>query len=752
MQALELAKHVYKAEPTSGNRDVLYDTYLGRSRQLRAQGKLRDAVTVLQVVATLNLTDPTRIAQLAQELAACGETLQALKLIQPIPGCSAQAQVLAQAADAALRQEAPGRKLLPGELHADFDRVLRAFAELESGQDEAARETLQGIGLRSPFLEWKLLLRGLQAYYQGEDARAIENWQRLSPERLPARLAAPLRFRIDPGYRTAQPPALQTTLQQQADGLQHHGLVPHLRAIQASLAANEGLGQGFRHAAILLPHLRAQAPQLVSRLARCFYWAIVTAGGPDDVPRYLTHFGPPPDDPTCDRLRALAYEHFHDLPSAHKHWQKYVEAVEANPTAWRDDQAKRVRALVWLHMGRNAAAVPDAEQMRALPRFLRNQIDRPPSLKPSAEKCLQNSLKLAPDLLEAHVALFEHHRDRHESEKAEKAAHQLLERFPDHAPVLDGLAALLMEQERYPEALELLKRALKGRPLDRELRAKIGTAHTYNARSLAEARRFDEARAEYQAALALKEHRDDSAVLCKWAACEFKAGSSARAEELLEQALQHSGIRLSVAYSMLLETIRLKLPAPLKTRFNREFNAALAEPPTGAGAAALADTAATHLAAGVTYHGQKTHEKKVLAYLEKARKADFTEEQLARVCMSLLTLKAVRPLRAFCQLGQSRFLKAAVFPYVEAESYFVHGPEQSYNAWRAEPMLEKAHRLTSEMPHDDKRKNLLEAIEQRQKILQVFGRGPMGFLDNLFEMGGLDPEDLDLDDEDDDDW
>ena len=51
--------------------------------------------------------------------------------------------------------------------------MLQAFRQVEAGQDEAARESLQGIGLQSPFLEWKLLLRGLLAYYQGDDVRAV---------------------------------------------------------------------------------------------------------------------------------------------------------------------------------------------------------------------------------------------------------------------------------------------------------------------------------------------------------------------------------------------------------------------------------------------------------------------------------------------------------------------------------------------------------------------------------------------------
>src|SRR5581483_9018017 len=96
--------------------------------------------------------------------------------------------------------------------------------------------TLQGIGLRSPFLEWKLLLRGLQAYYQGDDTRATENWQRLDAQRLPARLAAPFRFHIDPTFRAAQSPGTQETLQKEVDRLQSSSLLQQLRQLRTTVA------------------------------------------------------------------------------------------------------------------------------------------------------------------------------------------------------------------------------------------------------------------------------------------------------------------------------------------------------------------------------------------------------------------------------------------------------------------------------------------------------------------------------------
>ena len=154
----------------------------------------------------------------------------------------AAGRVTVYAADAAVQQGDAGRACLPEALHADFDRVVLAFRQAEAGQDDDARATLQAIGLRSPFLEWRVLLRGLQAYYARDDARALENWQRLAPDRLPARLAAPFRFQIDPEFRAAQPPETQAALQRQLDRVEGGvALLPQLRQVRAALANQDTL-------------------------------------------------------------------------------------------------------------------------------------------------------------------------------------------------------------------------------------------------------------------------------------------------------------------------------------------------------------------------------------------------------------------------------------------------------------------------------------------------------------------------------
>ena len=163
-----------------------------------------------------------------------------------------------------------GRQQLPASLHEGYDAVVRAFRESEAGQDESARATLQAIGLQSPFLEWKVFLRGLIAYYQQDDVRALENWQRLNSERLPARLVAPLRFQIDRAFRDACTPETLSVLQRATAQLHGTSVLQPLRALQAALSNRQRLDEALRLAEGVVALLHQQAPKLVPRLAACF--------------------------------------------------------------------------------------------------------------------------------------------------------------------------------------------------------------------------------------------------------------------------------------------------------------------------------------------------------------------------------------------------------------------------------------------------------------------------------------------------
>ncbi len=759
-QALELTKQLHKSEPTPEHLELLKEVYLGRARQLRNQGQTHDALMVLDVASHLDDATPAWRERLAQEMAWCGEIKRTLALIDNLLDPVRAQRILAYVADAAIQQEIaptfPSSKLgegrvegLPPALQADLDRILLAFQQAESGQDEAARETLQGISLRSPFLEWKLLLRGLQAYWQNDDERAVENWQRLTPERLPARLAAPFRYRIDAAFRAAQPLTTQAVLQKQIDRVQGSTLVPQLRSLQAMLAhscagrrSQKGMAAALRQAEALLPALRQEAPDLVPRLAACFYWHILESG-PDDILRYQRVFGSPPDDPHFYRLQAIGYERADELHLAHHYWQQYEQEIAAHPERWPGDQANHARAFIWQRMGQNAASIPEPRSKQRRRSFgLFDDMNACAPLNPPAEKCFQRSLALAPDLLETHEALVHYHLEAKRESKAEKAARQLLQHFPDHVPTLELLSDLSRKRGDYAVALEWIEQALKGNPLDRRLRRKASDAHLLLARRQVESDRFDESRQHFQAALELSGGSDGGMILAHWAACEFKASAATRAEELIQQALACTTAPVGISYLLLTEVLRLKLDRALKKRFEQDLKAGL-EMPNPDGAVFLTRILAGLHQGGVTYVGQKGHTQKVLSYIYKARNLDFSEPQLEALCRNLLDMEAYPQVRRSANIGEQRYPKNPVFPYLHALAW-IQQKGRNAPVWGVVSMLKRARSLAQAQPSNESRDRLLEDIDKHLHELNPFD---LDFLDRLFGFGNGDNDYEDADDD-----
>src|SRR5262249_5884851 len=156
----------------------------------------------------------------------------------------------------------------------------------------------------------------------------------------------------------------------------------------------------------LLPAVQEQAPQALPRIAAFFYWALITDGEPSDIPRYQRVFGAPAEDPHFHRLQAQGYEQHRDLAAAHKEWQKYLDEIPRLGAVWPGEQAVRVQALIWKHMGDNAECILDpADDPPEMPEYLRHHPDRPRPLKPSAEQCYRKSLELDAEQVETHSAL-----------------------------------------------------------------------------------------------------------------------------------------------------------------------------------------------------------------------------------------------------------------------------------------------------------------------------------------------------------
>ena len=751
-QALDLMRQLIKQQPTEEHREMLRQVTLERGQQLQQQGNLKDAATVFSNLLSMGGSAEFQ-AVVAERLASSGAVAPALALIETLPDPAVRQRLLAQAVDAALGQGAAGKNQLPTDLHAGFDLILQAFIHSEAGRDEEARVALQGIGLQSPFLEWKLLLRGLLAYYTNDDARARENWQRLDQNRLPARLCAPLRASIDPAFLQSQSAAAKKVIQTKIAQQQGGTFAPLLSDL-GKMLAKDNLAPAFRKVEQAIPILRQQHANLIPRLAQCFFWAILDHGEPDDLSRYHRAFGGPADDPTCIRMEALALEFRGLWPEAHKAWQEFINHVAQSPQAWPGEVGKRTQAIVWARMAENASPHRKRRGKSVNPFFAMFAEETGP-MKPSAEQCYEKAIKLAPDRLDSYLALFNLYREDAKAAKAKKLGEQLLKRFPDHADTLEALGELCLEDKEYKKAQEYFEKSLQANPLDRTLRGKLARARQNFGLALTIAKKYDDARAQYEQSLKLWDGAKTS-LLCQWAVAEMKAGNQARADELIAQAQAEPDQRLACRYALVGESVRAKLSAQEKKQIAQELKAALAQTPTPAEILVLIESAAhQRLTHADVFHGQKTQEKTVLKFLDKLTYPDFDEHQLERLCTGLMTLQSRKPWFNCLNHARRHHLKN-VFFRLSFVDYYLQEKNADSKTHLAQEHLDAARRLVEAIPRGEQQQQFLEQIKEKEEMIAALNAGrPTMFsmMERLFG-GGFGPDfgEDDYDDEEDDGW
>jgi tetratricopeptide (TPR) repeat protein len=669
-QALELAKQHFKYEPGPAAEALLRKCYLASAEAQVARGAFRDAHSVLSEAEKLPVVDPVWWVRLAEMRADLGDHARAMQLLEKAPGSDALPRILGRVADRAVREGPAGKEFLSADLKPQFDAVRKAFADYEAGRDDAARESLNAIGIASPFLEWKLLLRGLIAWSANDSARAIENWSRLSPDRTPARLAAPFRFLADKNYAANLPANRYTPVVRQVDSLSG-GVCEGLRRLRKQLASEDTVPDALETARAITPEMKRVAPDLVPRLANVVYWALVTGGQPEDMPRFNRIFGPPQDDPQFFRLQALVGEGMQRLDMAHGMWAKYEDWIAKTPARWPGKQGDRARALVLERMGRLARdwlddEGDDSDDLSFFEFFETNRRKKPKArrpLTPSAEECYRKASELAPDWITPAMSLLREYAG--DPVKAHTAVAEVLNRFPNDLVVLESAGDFYVRIGDTTKAHECIKRALAANPLDRNLRVRAAGLALNDVRRLALGKDLDAARS------ALREARElgasPHAVHALAAAIELRAGNTEAARTHQDALMTPPEQRLAGIFRFFVELSRLKLKKKDLDPHQTAFTSGLSEVTSSNELAALVDAVAEYSSEPVAYRGLKTHQKKVLDRIQSLAPR-FGEVDLVKLGLVLHGYSLFKPLQVLGDRGCLVSPNDAHFPFFQAEA------------------------------------------------------------------------------------
>jgi len=728
--AVEQAKELHRGDPSAENLALLKSTIVSVASEYARSNRVIDFNRTMGVADAVDTADAAWAGERACLLALGGRLADALMRADD----ATRPKVLALAADRAIRLQS--KDFLPDDLHAGFDAVIAAFRSYETGNDEAARQALEAIGLRSPFLEWKLLLRGLMAHAAGEDDRAVENFSRLDPARLPAKLAEPYRAAVDPKWKESLPPVQSSALHGIYQKLNAAPLAERFRDIARKLGSGDSLTPAFRAVESMLTAVKHQQPQLIPRLANCFYHAIMQKGVPEDMSRYRKLFGAPPDDPRFDKLQAIIEEHCNEFERAIEHWGKFENWLESKPAGWPDDVRERARAHLWRRMGSNAQTLADDESVdedeeefgpldlfpsRGALRAPRSKAPSPES--PPVEDYYRRAAELAPDWPDAVLDHCRALRDVERFDEAQAILKRFLEHQPDDLESANELAGMLQERGEAAEASAYRLRAAALNPLDKELRGRAADSVLAHARML-----LPKQAAEI--APLLEKHRewlDEMAPAPRDAVAAVaaaKLGNTEEAQSLRDRARSSPDRSIAAAYRIAVDSILAKLKPADKKAAEKLFLDSLANPAPTAGEVRHAiDAYQAYIEDGVKYRSQKTHLKKILPLVERSLRSNAPEIEFEGLAIAVQNLEEWKLLKKFSDACLRRFKKNPVICMTRAQAGF----NLSESPYRLTHWLEMA-RGFLQASQEPRHRALLAQIEEMLESLRM----PFSFFDSFF--------------------
>ncbi len=670
----------------------------------------------------LDLSEKTDAAPPAwwEELAKCsarvGDLNRAKRLLAKAPESSALPRIMGMVVDRAMSDRQRGRDHLPADMHREFDLARKAFSEYDQGRDESARQALQGIGVSSPFLDWKLLIRGLMAYSSNDDVRALENWSRLDPERYAAQLAVPFRFKLDAKFRAAFSPAHVAIAERRASIISHPS-INALRELKPLLNDPENLGRALQKISAAIGQVKIQTPEMVQKIANCFYWLIIEGGEPEDMMAYQRIFGGHPDDKQFSRLQGLIYEKEEEYAEANKYWKRYLDEIARDEVHWPGEHGRLARAMLWKRMGDNAqTALDQVEEEDDFDDFMpfrpqKKKSGRTP-VDPPAEQCYRQAIELAPSLKAPTVGLLNLLLAGERYAEAEVFAQRFLERMPHDVEVLVFITNLQVAQSKMVEAAESMKRAVDANPLDRNLRLRSAKLNLVRARSLLEKKNFEEAESMLRE-VQVSEPRLDTFAKALLVASAYKQDDQTKAEQLLAEATADAVKCPAFAYTLAVEGQLIKLKKDYLKAQQDRFDQIVAEPMDWPVLNMLASCFGFYKLEAKSYRGIGGHEKKITIPLQQRLDSKLSEAELVDFAMGLHAYRFLKLLQACCRQGQTRFRKNPVFAWLLGEYSILSRPKGFSSRTVGSLFLDALNLIDG--AHDERSSQIKEEIAKRRK-------------------------------------
>ena len=583
------------------------------------------------------------------------------------------ARIRALTADNAVLRpdEAPEQ---PAEIRRDALQIRAALEALENGDESQALQSLQTIPRSSVFADWKLLARGLAAYYRQDWAAMRANWDRLDPDRHAARIADAVSGLMRSSTGDAQRNGSEPVKRKLSNALPGGSALAPLRQLSAAFSHHDW-DSAFRLLRQVVVELRTTDTALLQRLTRVLLPIVQQHGAGEDFEEFTTIAQPLPIDPHWNLAWAMHCEFGEepDLVDAEEGWLDYLDDLDDVPCL-SPTERNLARALVWERMGN--LVLTRLDDLPSWSDWFGDE-EAEEGERTRAIECFQNSLELEPALREPYEELASAYLDWEQPAEAAEVYQRMVRQFPDHFDALFFLSQHYHRQRDELNARDFAARAHRVKPLDTATTSWLARTHLSAAGHHARNKQWEKARDELRAVAKLDSAITDSYVyLAHQALLELKAKNADAGWRLVEQAEQRLPEPAPVYLVLAIEASRFGLPQKTSQSFLRQWKKALKCRCQGKTAGLMCHTMKDYLDNNPpAMKQQQALLEPLLQYVRRCSRAAFEHDDLRAVCGFL----GERPdeMDAFERLvnkGIRRFRESAFFQYMAGQMQMRKGP------------------------------------------------------------------------------
>ncbi len=668
--AVKDAEACFRQDSQPEHRLLLERAYMGRAEQLQRLRLSNEAKAILKKLLDLKPTDPEIVERIPRLQVVIGDPgVDAAAVLEKEPG------LLTTLADQAVLDP---RSLAPpnGGIASQVECIREALAAVERGDDNAATEALRELPRHSPLGDWKLLVRGLSAFYLGDVERAGANWQRLDPGRPAFRIAQTLLLADGQSPPNEATIDLTEALAQLRARMQVDPAAAPLKVLAEHWRAGNWRSF-FREYRSFRQRFAKSHASLIEKIVE-LAWKRSVSDVDSEILGRLEAIGPAPAlDPRWHRAWAMGFDHPANPSrgSSDDHWQAYIDDLSTIPCL-RDEERSIAIGLVHHRLAKSLLQYAAYEDQP--PRFPWEERDPEEAarLRGLAARQLRQAIESCPRLTAAYRDLASYHEEQGELQKCAAVFGRLVKIEPDDFDAHLWLANYYLGRNKPNQSEPHVEAVLRLRPRDPQCDALRWNQRLAHVRALVMSRKLADALKQVDAAAeVLDERRDEPFTLdVIRAAVELKGEDHEAFQRHLDAALRGAGEPIAVWMAMSAAAAEYRLPREVKKDFDNRFKSAVKAKPTSRAAGLLAKLLFSMKANGRNYTGRATQERLILKLLSRSGRVEWAEADLKAACRLLETLpKHSGLLAAFAAKGGKRFPGNPHFHYWYASGQLAIG-------------------------------------------------------------------------------